>query len=567
MGAAVAREAPTALRTIRKRFVEVEGRLVHYRTAGEGPPVVLLHDSPRSSALHLPLLEALSDRFTVIALDTPGYGLSDPLPGGPFELGDFSRALTATLDALGIGRAGFYGFHTSSKILLDFAVQFPERVSLAIMDGLSIPPGGPDPDYIERYMRRFELDEDGAYIAREWTRLRDSGRWFPWFDRRPANRIVGSASTPAQLHQSFLDYFNAGPHYADAYRAAMFYLAAPQLAHLRAPAVIMARSDDVLFSHLDRLPAELPPTCRVERLGPDREAWRARLAALLAEYADREPAPKRPAAGGLASDYLDLPHGQVRLRRLGAQSAAPPILFLHETPGGAGAELERLAALARGREVLAPDLPGCGESDPLVSPTADAYAEALAAVLDAAAAGPVDVIAEATSTPLALRLMAHAPHRVRRAVLDAILLPQDAEREALAAAYCPPLAFESSGAHLHRTWQMVRDQQVHWPWYDASAAGVRRIQGLLDAASLHRRFLDVLTQMHRYGDAVAAALAGDARPDMAAVRARTLVFRSEDPRDRHAGVAASLCPNVELAPRPLDRGEWVERVLGFLDSP
>src|SRR5207302_3035081 len=122
----------------------------------------------------------------------------------------------------------------------------------------------------------------GAYVAREWTRLRDSGRWFPWFDRRTETRIVGPSQPPAQLQQSFLDYFNAGPHYADAYRAAMFYLAAPQLARLRAPTVIMARSDDVLYGHLDRLPA-LPAGCRVERLGPDREAWRARIAAILAD--------------------------------------------------------------------------------------------------------------------------------------------------------------------------------------------------------------------------------------------------------------------------------------------
>src|SRR6185436_6051024 len=145
-----------------------DGRLVHYRTAGAGPPVVLLHDSPRSSALHLPLINALADAFTVIALDTPGYGHSDPLPGGPFELGDFSAALAATLDALGVRRAGFYGFHTSSKIVLDLAVRFPERVMVAILDGLSLPDGGPDPDYIARYMRPFEIDEDGAYIAREW---------------------------------------------------------------------------------------------------------------------------------------------------------------------------------------------------------------------------------------------------------------------------------------------------------------------------------------------------------------------------------------------------------------
>ena len=559
------RDLPLAASQIRKRFVAVDGRLVHYRIAGSGPPVILLHDSPRSSALHTPLLEALSDAFTIIALDTPGYGYSDPLPGGPFEIADFSRALTATLDALGIARAGFYGFHTSSKILLDFAVRFPERVSVAVMDGLSIPPGGPDPDYIASYMRPFELDEDGAYIAREWTRLRDSGRWFPWFDRRPQTRIVGSTSTPAQLHQSFLDYFNAGPHYADAYRAAMYYLAAPQLQNLTAPTVIMARSDDVLFSHLDRLPQALPACCSVERLGPDRGIWRARLSELFTEHAGREPAPPSAPSSGQGSGYVDLPHGQLRVRRFG-HGGGVPILYLHEVPGGAGAANARLSALAQGRTVIAPDLPGCGESDPLPSPAKDAYVAVLEALI-AEAGAPVDIVAEATATPLALRLMARSPRLVRRAVLDAVLLPEAAERKALADAYCPPLAFETSGAHLHRAWHMVRDQAAHWPWFDTSAAGVRRRPGALDAASLHRRFLDVLTQMDHYGDAVAAALGDDARTDMAAVRAPVLTLESDDPRDRWAPAAAELCATVELAPRPAGPEALPQQVLAYLDRP
>jgi len=555
---------PLMGRPVRKRFVAVEGRLVHYRRAGEGPTVVLLHDSPRSSSLHLPLLETLSDEFTVIALDTPGYGLSDPLPGGPFEIADFSRALAVTLEALGVARAGLYGFHTSSKIVLDFAVRFPERVSLAIMDGLSIPAGGPDPGYIDRYMRPFELDEDGAYVAREWTRLRDSGRWFPWFDRRPETRIVGSASTPQQLHQSFLDYFNAGPHYADAYRAAMFYLAAPQLARLTTRTAIMARSDDVLFRHLDLLPDPLPPACTVERLGPDRAAWRGRIRELFAAHAEAEPAPPPPRAEGQVGDYLDLPHGQVRLRCIGH---GPPLLYLHEAPGGAGAVHARLAALALGRTVIAPDLPGCGESDPLATPTADAYAAVLETVIAETAGGAVDLLAEATSTPLALRLMVRAPGLVRRAVLDAVLLATPDERRSLASRFAPELTFDPSGAHLHRAWHMVRDQAVHWPWYDSSAEGVRTIPGSLDPAALHRRFLDVLTQMDHYGDAVSAALASDARRDMAAVRAPVLTLESGDPRDRWAHIAAELNPMVEIAPRAREVAGLAERVLAFLDRP
>ena len=64
---------------ITRHFVRAGGREVHYRRAGSGPPFVLFHVSPQSSAFVLPHLLPLADRYTLIGLDTPGYGESDPL--------------------------------------------------------------------------------------------------------------------------------------------------------------------------------------------------------------------------------------------------------------------------------------------------------------------------------------------------------------------------------------------------------------------------------------------------------------------------------------------------------
>jgi pimeloyl-ACP methyl ester carboxylesterase len=552
---------------IRKGFLSVAGRDVHYRMAGTGPPVVLLHDSPRSSALHIPLIETLSGEFTVIAPDTPGNGDSDPLTGvGPFGIADFADALAKTLDGLGVERAGFYGFHTSSKILLEFAVRHPQRVSVAIMDGLSLPPGGPDPDYIAAYMRPFVIEEDGAHIAREWTRLRDSGRWFPWFSRDPAHRIGSRAPEPAQAHQAFLDYFSAGPHYVEAYSAAMYYLAAPRLDQLTVPAVIMARQDDVLYAHLDRLPP-LPRGCSVERL-PDQSVWRARLRSILRAHAagpDFEPGGRSQAESG--GGYVDLPHGQVRIRRFGA-GPGRPVVYLHEAPGGAGAAADVLAALGEGRRVIAIDLPGCGLSDPLPAPSRETYVQALRATIAQLCPGPVDLVAAFTATPLALRLAAVEPERFRRVVLDGVLLEDDAARAVLARSYCPALTFDASGSHLQQVWQMLRDQDIQWPWYDGGPQACRRTAEPPDAKPLHRRFLDVLSQMDRYGDAVQAALSCDARGDLAALAAPALVTTQDgDPRFQAAPAAAALSDRVETAPRPATATARAALFREFLDRP
>ncbi|NQV81243.1 MAG: alpha/beta hydrolase, partial [Alphaproteobacteria bacterium] len=63
-------EAPIA--GIRRHFITIGGtRQIHYRRAGTGPAVLLLHQSPKSSREHIPLMQHLMDRFTCIAPDTP----------------------------------------------------------------------------------------------------------------------------------------------------------------------------------------------------------------------------------------------------------------------------------------------------------------------------------------------------------------------------------------------------------------------------------------------------------------------------------------------------------------
>jgi pimeloyl-ACP methyl ester carboxylesterase len=54
------------------------GRRVHVIEAGEGSPVVFLHGSGTSSLSALSLLEHL-EGVRMIAVDRPGYGLSDPV--------------------------------------------------------------------------------------------------------------------------------------------------------------------------------------------------------------------------------------------------------------------------------------------------------------------------------------------------------------------------------------------------------------------------------------------------------------------------------------------------------
>ena len=87
--------------TITRHFIRIGNRTVHYRKAGSGPILLMIHQSPRSSAEYEALMETWAPHFTCIAPDTPGFGQSDPLPGDP-DINDFAAAAHALLDALGI---------------------------------------------------------------------------------------------------------------------------------------------------------------------------------------------------------------------------------------------------------------------------------------------------------------------------------------------------------------------------------------------------------------------------------------------------------------------------------
>ena len=59
---------------ITRHFIDINGRQVHYRRAGSGPALLLIHQSPQNSRMWLEMIARYAPHFTVIAADTPGCG-------------------------------------------------------------------------------------------------------------------------------------------------------------------------------------------------------------------------------------------------------------------------------------------------------------------------------------------------------------------------------------------------------------------------------------------------------------------------------------------------------------
>ena len=110
---------------IQKHFVTVKNRRVHYLRCGTGPVLVLLHASACSAKVMRDHMVYFGQKFTVIATDTPGFGLSDLLPIETVTTEDLADALADTLDALGIAQVAVYGRHTGAQIAVEFAARHP----------------------------------------------------------------------------------------------------------------------------------------------------------------------------------------------------------------------------------------------------------------------------------------------------------------------------------------------------------------------------------------------------------------------------------------------------------
>jgi len=125
------------------RYVEMaSGRRVHAIEAGDGQPLVLLHGSGPTALLFLPLLERLKG-VRAIAVDRPGFGLSDPsdLPPEAYREAAID-SLNMILDGLELAETALLGNSMGGTWALWYALAHPNRVtSLVVLGAPPLLPG------------------------------------------------------------------------------------------------------------------------------------------------------------------------------------------------------------------------------------------------------------------------------------------------------------------------------------------------------------------------------------------------------------------------------------------
>jgi pimeloyl-ACP methyl ester carboxylesterase len=141
----------------------------------------------------------------------------------------------------------------------------------------------------------------------------------------------------------------------------------------------------------------------------------------------------------------------------------PAVLLLHGTPNSARGFRGVIPALARNAYVIAADLPGFGESDPLPATSFDAFADAITKLLDHLSIGPRFLYVHDYGAPVALKIAMDAPDLV----LGLIIQNANAHRTGWGPTWAQTRAFwtapntqNEAAATAHLTLEGTRDQYV-----------------------------------------------------------------------------------------------------------
>jgi pimeloyl-ACP methyl ester carboxylesterase len=113
---------------------DVNGTRLHYLSAGQGAPVLLLHGYTQTSHMWLPLIAVLAKTNTVIAPDLRGAGESAK-PEGGYDKKTLAQDVHALVEALGHHRVTVVGHDIGLMVAYAYAAQYPDQVErIVLMD-------------------------------------------------------------------------------------------------------------------------------------------------------------------------------------------------------------------------------------------------------------------------------------------------------------------------------------------------------------------------------------------------------------------------------------------------
>jgi pimeloyl-ACP methyl ester carboxylesterase len=224
-------EEDSAVTTTSRHFFASPLGAVHYVDLGRSgePPLVLLHQTPRSVDEYRDVIPLLAAERRVIAVDMPGYGCSD-VPDHQPSVEEYADTVVALLDHLGIPEAVLVGHHTGAILAIDIAARHPQRVHRLALSG---------PFYMDAEARemlngiseQWRMRPDGSHLQEKW------------------DKFSGWTDDPAIVQRVVTDLLRAGETSEYGHFACADYRMEDTLPLVKAPTLLIIGRSDQFANH------------------------------------------------------------------------------------------------------------------------------------------------------------------------------------------------------------------------------------------------------------------------------------------------------------------------------
>jgi pimeloyl-ACP methyl ester carboxylesterase len=138
---------------------------------GEERVVVFCHSAPGAGSFDPDPAQTLARNVTLLSVDRPGYGRSDPLPAGRWAtVGSAADDIAAVLDTMNVERASVAGWSAGGRVALALAARRPDLVDRVVMVATPAPDDEVpwiDPEQRAELEQLRNLGPEGAHAELE----------------------------------------------------------------------------------------------------------------------------------------------------------------------------------------------------------------------------------------------------------------------------------------------------------------------------------------------------------------------------------------------------------------
>ncbi|MDB4218863.1 alpha/beta hydrolase [Emcibacteraceae bacterium] len=473
---------------IKRAFVPLNNsNQVHYRTAGKGAPLVMLHPSPQNSETLIPAIAKFSEYCQCFALDTPGYGLSDDIDVENPEIGDYVEPIMEAITHLGINKFCLYGSATGGQIGIELAKRFPDRILLLMLDTNGHFTQDEIYDTMNGYFPAVTAKRDGGHLLTYWDMCRHLYVSFPWNSSNGQDKININLPSAETINTIFLRYLSAGETYGKAYMAALKTEHIGHIIDVKVPTTILRWQGSILLGATDALIDKgLADNFMVLNAGPSLdERYQVQLYALKDLYLDN---PDR-------FEKMSIQSEEKKVRRNFYNGTDLSIYYLHNDIaenkpiiiiselGSSQTTIPKIEFNDRPAYFI--DLPGHGGSSSVEGEVSlDNLTQPIAAMINELDFDVFDIVAFGSGAAIALELSSFM------SVENLCIVDLNTQNETINFDYDRILP-KIDGSHIPTIWAMARDSELYYPWNIHNRENILHSNPNLNPSYLHEKAVNI----------------------------------------------------------------------------